>query len=386
LACDVVIVGGGLTGAAVAAEFAAAGVDVILLESALVARGSTSGSSALLLQEPDRGLPELTRLFGRSAASRIWALSRDAVRDLVATLRRLRVACDLVEQDTCYYTTDADAVRALRHELEARRAAGFGGEWLTPGALRRLTGLPGRGAILTGGGAQCDPYKACMGLLAAAERAGARLFERSRVRHVAATARGVRVRTAQSTIDASQVVVATGYATRDFRPLAGRFQMKQTYVLATRPLSSRERSELGLGDVMLWDTGRPYHYARWTPDRRLLLGGGDRPARGGHRRAARLRTAVRELRGDFEALLPALADIEIEHAWEGLFALTPDSLPYIGPHRRYPHHLFALGYGGNGMTFGFLAARLLLEQWRGVRSPDHALFRFGRRRSTLPRP
>ena len=32
--------------------------------------------------------------------------------------------------------------------------------------------------------------------------------------------------------------------------------------------------------------------------------------------------------------------------------MTADSLPYIGPHRRYPRHWFALGYGGNGMTFG----------------------------------
>ncbi len=60
--------------------------------------------------------------------------------------------------------------------------------------------------------------------------------------------------------------------------------------------------------------------------------------------------------------------------------MTPDSLPYIGPHRLYPGHLFALGYGGNGMTFGALAARMLLEQWQGIRSPDHRLFRFGRLR------
>jgi hypothetical protein len=33
----------------------------------------------------------------------------------------------------------------------------------------------------------------------------------------------------------------------------------------------------------------------------------------------------------------------------GLFAMTPDSLPYIGPPRYYPGHWFALGYGGNGM-------------------------------------
>jgi glycine/D-amino acid oxidase-like deaminating enzyme len=72
--------------------------------------------------------------------------------------------------------------------------------------------------------------------------------------------------------------------------------------------------------------------------------------------------------------------IETECAWEGLFAMTPDSFPYIGPHGRYPRHWFALGYGGNGMTFGFMAARLLLERWQGVTSRDHALFEFGRTR------
>jgi glycine/D-amino acid oxidase-like deaminating enzyme len=75
-----------------------------------------------------------------------------------------------------------------------------------------------------------------------------------------------------------------------------------------------------------------------------------------------------------------LATVETEFGWEGLFAMTPDSLPYVGPHRRYPSHWFALGYGGNGMTYGFLAARLLLERWQGVQSQDHALFAFDRLR------
>jgi glycine/D-amino acid oxidase-like deaminating enzyme len=74
------------------------------------------------------------------------------------------------------------------------------------------------------------------------------------------------------------------------------------------------------------------------------------------------------LRADFEAILPALGTIDIDAAWEGLFAMSPDSLPYIGPRRRYPGHWFALGYGGNGMTFGFLAAYLLLERWQVAES------------------
>ena len=87
-----------------------------------------------------------------------------------------------------------------------------------------------------------------------------------------------------------------------------------------------------------------------------------------------------DLRAYFETRLPAVSALETEFAWEGLFATTPDTLPYIGPHRRYPRHWFALGYGGNGMTFGFLAARLLVERWQRAMSGDHALFEFGRMR------
>ena len=129
---------------------------------------------------------------------------------------------------------------------------------------------------------------------------------------------------------------------------------------------------------MLWDTERPYHYVRWTADHRLLLGGADRPVQPGARRSRSSRPRCATCMSISTALYPILDDVGIDRAWEGLFAMTPDSLPYLGPHRRYPRHAFALGYGGNGMTFAALAARVLLEQWRGVRSSDHELFAFSR--------
>jgi glycine/D-amino acid oxidase-like deaminating enzyme len=376
----VVIVGGGITGALVAVTFACEGMSVILLESEDVGRGSTAASSALLLQEPDRGLGDLTARYGRVASRRIWELGHDAVADLMALLRRNRVACDLVERDAVYYATDRSALERLRTEFTLRSRAGFACEWLSPGDLRRATGVSARGAIRSSGNAQFDPYKACLGLMRSAAAAGAAIHERSTVSRIRYSRGRVRVYTRGGHIDASRVVIATGYATRHFRPLAGRFRMYRTYVLATRPLNGTERREVGFGDVMMWNTNRPYHYARWTPEHRLLLGGADRLLRGGQPRLKVFTAATQELRADFESMLPALADIGIESAWEGLFALTPDSLPFVGPHRRYPGHLFALGYGGNGMTFGSLAARLLVEHWRGERSSDHRLFAFSRLR------
>ena len=154
--------------------------------------------------------------------------------------------------------------------------------------------------------------------------------------------------------------------------------MLTTYVIATRPLTPSERRRVGLDPVMSWDTERPYHYARWTRDHRLLLGGGDRPLRPERERPQALAEGTRAVEDHFHARYPALAGVPLEYGWEGLFATTPDGLPYIGPHRRYGRHLFALGYGGNGMTMGFLAARLLLDWYRGDRSADHELFAFSR--------
>jgi glycine/D-amino acid oxidase-like deaminating enzyme len=129
---------------------------------------------------------------------------------------------------------------------------------------------------------------------------------------------------------------------------------------------------------MWWDTEDPYHYARWTSDGRLLFGGQDRRHGSVGARRDEIGKRVARLVEDLGGLYPLLRDVEPEYAWEGLFATTPDGLPYIGRHRRYPKHLFALGYGGNGMTFGFLAAQALERAVRGRPDPEDALFAFNR--------
>jgi glycine/D-amino acid oxidase-like deaminating enzyme len=378
---DVAVIGGGITGAGIAHAFAEAGVNVMVLESKLVGRGSTAASTALVMQETDEGFIDLDRRYGHARAKRIWTLSRAGVRGLVATVRRLRIDCDLAECDAVHFTTRGDSAADLLGEYNRRRAAGFAATWLEPSALRAETGIDGAGAIRTHANARVDPYRACVGLVRAAVQRGAHIFERSTVERINTSRGKVIIETRAGTISAGRVIVATGYATPAFAPLAGRFRMNHTYVLATRRLNAHERRTLGLGDFLLWDTERPYHYARWTSDRRLLLGGNDRPLMPPSRRRRAFASSRAQLQDYYGSLLPALRDIEIEYAWEGLFAHTRDGLPYIGAHRRYPRHLFALGYGGNGMTFGFLAARLLLDAFlnRGNQD-DLELFKFGRLR------
>src|SRR5437762_14358772 len=181
---DVVIVGGGLTGAALAWKFSAANIRVALLERDRVGHGSTAANSALLMHEPDTDLGDLAARYGHAAAKRIWHLSRAATRDFIRALQRLEIACDLVERRSIYYTLESERARHLRAEHRRRRAAGFGGQWLDAAALQRVTGISGLAGIQTRGNAQLDPYRACVGLMRAAEIKGASIFEHSAVHRI----------------------------------------------------------------------------------------------------------------------------------------------------------------------------------------------------------
>jgi glycine/D-amino acid oxidase-like deaminating enzyme len=374
---DIAVIGGGITGCLAAQAFVSAGFSVLLLEGQQIARGSTAASTALLMQEPDLDLRDLAARYGTRRARDVWSRSAKSVRGLVALLRRLRITADLQEVRSVYWTSRADLARDLQSELDRRHAAGIAGRWLNARGLERLIGVGGAGGILTHGNAQVDPYRACLGLAARLRAAGAKIYERSPVRRLRGSSHGVRIDLDTGEVSAQWAVIATGYATPEFKPLAGRFRMSSTYVITTAPLDRRLHRRMA-ADVMWWDTETPYHYSRWTPDRRVLFGGRDIPQVSKRARSTMLLRQTEQLRADLTRVYPALEHTAIHYAWDGLFATTRDGLPYIGTHRRYPRQLFALGYGGNGMTFGFLAAEVLINTVRNTLTASDRFFGFHR--------
>jgi glycine/D-amino acid oxidase-like deaminating enzyme len=76
-------------------------------------------------------------------------------------------------------------------------------------------------------------------------------------------------------------------------------------------------------------------------------------------------------------MFPAIT-ADADWRWGGTFGETEDGLPYIGTVRQFPHGYFALGYGGNGITFSWIAANILLDLFLGRPNPDAELFRFDR--------
>lgn len=89
---------------------------------------------------------------------------------------------------------------------------------------------------------------------------------------------------------------------------------------------------------------------------------------------------ARVLAQKLAALWPP-ASLDIEFRWSGTFDNTSDGLPLIGPVPGAKGIYAAYGYGGNGITFSFLAAQLIGDMIAGSTSElaaDFALDREGR--------
>jgi glycine/D-amino acid oxidase-like deaminating enzyme len=128
---------------------------------------------------------------------------------------------------------------------------------------------------------------------------------------------------------------------------------------------------------LVWESARPYSYLRASEDKRIIIGGADLPFRDAAARDRLLPSRIRKLETRLRKLVPKLKT-ETAFAWGGTFGDTKDGLPYIGGIESHPGAFFALGYGGNGITFGAIAADILRQLCRGREHPDGRLFRLDR--------
>ena len=233
LTADVAIIGGGLTGCATAYACAAAGFKPVVIEADRLGQGGSGRDPGLLLPEPGPSFRDMNERHGLRTARRIFESWRRASLDAAALIRRLGISCGLEPCDHIAVASRDDG-KALRREYEARTAAGLDAHWLTPAQVRKATALEASGAVKLGACFTLDPYRACLGLAGAAKSRGTTFFERSRVTKVRTGARQVEVEVAGGLVRAQTVVVCTGTATAEFKPLRRHFKPREQYLRAHR--------------------------------------------------------------------------------------------------------------------------------------------------------
>jgi glycine/D-amino acid oxidase-like deaminating enzyme len=373
--CRVAVLGGGITGALVAHHLIDAGIDTMVIDKRDVGCGSTAASTALLQYEIDVTLTELSESRGADDAARAYLACRDAVVSLERLAIRLPESVGFERKRSAYLATRKRDRKVLRREHELRRSIGLAVDYLDEEAVAERFAFRRPAALLSYDAAQVDAYAFAHALLRDACERGLRVFDRTEVTKVEPEGRRVVIETSNGCrVRADHVVFATGYESHAFLSKSVA-KLISTYAIVSEPMVTMH----GWGEerCLIWEHAHPYLYLRTTPDGRIIVGGEDESFRNPVKRDALIPKKAAVLADRFRALFPNIP-FETAFAWAGTFGETRDGLPYIGVHPQWPHCYFALGYGGNGITFSLIAAEIIRDTLLGRHNSNADLFRFDR--------
>jgi glycine/D-amino acid oxidase-like deaminating enzyme len=376
LDADVAIVGGGLTGCATAYACAAAGIKAVLVEAGRIGHGSTGSSAGWIADDPGVSLVEVEKAVGLRAARTAWQVWRRASLDFGTLIRRLDLKCDFKPRGTLLVATTPEQGVRLARELKALRAAGLVRSLANARRIGAEVGIAGTAGLSSRDGAAIDPYRAALGLAAAAADRGARLLEGSPATRIKFGRRSVDVTTAGGTLRASRVVVATGTPTPLFASLARHFWYKSSFLALTDRVPAKVRLQLGRRATVVRDSATPPHVIRWVDDTRLLISGADSDPIPPRLRDKVIVQRTGQLMYELSTMYPDISGILPAYGWDASYGRTADGLPLIGPHRNFPRHLFAFGDSSHSVTGAYLASRILLRYCLNELDPTDEVFGF----------
>jgi glycine/D-amino acid oxidase-like deaminating enzyme len=382
--CEVVIVGGGITGAICAYYLSEAGVKTVLVDKNIIGYGSTKASTSILQYEIDTDLYLLQKSIGEEKALRAFQLCEKAVFDIETMINSLDDNCDFRFTECLYYTSKENEIELMRKEFDVRKSLGFDVEFIDETIGKSRFSFPIKAGIYSRKGvAEIDPYRLTHALLRKAVSKGLVVFENTEIVNFD-TANNKVVLSCKNafTIKAKKAIIATGYeATQYIKEKIS--SLTRSFTVTTKPVQNFNG---WYNQCIIRDTANPYTYLRTTPDNRILIGGEDLAVGSADSKMMNLsdndeivcKDKYKKLLDRLKAYFPDITDIDPEFTFNGLFADTKDSLPYIGEYDPMPNCYFCLGYGSNGILYNVFGAQIILDLLKGKSNPDIDLFKFGR--------
>jgi glycine/D-amino acid oxidase-like deaminating enzyme len=350
----------------------------MLLEGGRLASGATAAGLGAILPQPDATFRAVEAAAGLRAARAAWKTARRSALEFASVLRKLDVKCDLTPAALVINARTTGRAAELRREQASRKAAGLDAPWLAGAATTAEIGTESAGALRLREGFTFDPVRAALGLAAAAQASDAQIFERSVVRRTRFTRRYADVVLASGTIRTRQVVVATGTPGALFDQLRRHVREHFGYAVVTESLSARMRRETGRRAGVLTEVADSAPWLRWLPDDRALFAGGRSAPVGWQQLEKAVIRRAADLMYELSVRYPVISGLPARWAWRLPIVSTADGLPWIGPHRNYPFHFFALAFGWHGDGLVWHAARAALRAFHGETTPDDRAFHFVR--------
>ncbi len=355
--CDVAVVGAGFTGLSAALHLAERGYDVAIIEAHRVGWGASGRNGGQLIDGivEVKKIDEIRRQYGESAARVVQQAGLDCREVVLGFIEKYGIDCDLkfgfldvalTQEDLDYFASEIERKRAMNypHQMELVPQDKM---YTVVGSDRYIGGLVHRG------NGHLHPLNLCLGEARAAEQAGARIFERSRVTRIHHGAKP-QVQTEHGVLHASKVVLAgNAYLGKSEPRLYGRVIPAGSYIIATEPLGDELARELLPQDMAACDQRVGLDYFRLSADKRLLFGGlcnysGRHP-----------KDITASLRPKMTRVFPQLENARIDFEWGGYIAITIRRIPQLGRIRGNTY--YSTGYSGHGLAPTHIAGQIVAD-------------------------
>jgi len=377
ITADVVIVGAGITGVALALWLARAGLRPVVLEARETAAGASGRNGGFLLGGTAEAYATARERYGAERARRIWAYSAgnnaQAV-ELAGELRERGVTTGFARNGSLRIALAEAELEEIRRSVALLVEDGWKAELLDRAALPERLRATYLGASYHPLDAEIQPARFVRGITALAAEAGALFYDHSPVTAIVEDADGVQVTTPEGAVIAATLALATnawlgesgalldaGWLARVIAPTRGQ-------MLTTTPVTN-----VGFPCPCYADEG--YQYWRQLPDGRLAVGGWRNHAVA--REVGLDETPNETVQPHLERFVRetlGLPDARIEHRWAGIMAFSADGLPLVGKLPDHERIYLAGGYSGHGNAYAISAARVLTALIQGEAHPDADLF------------
>ena len=371
---DVLIMGGGVSGALTAYYLLKAGVNCVVADARSIGLGSTCASTSLLQYEIDVPLFHLKDKIGLANAVYAYKLCGGSIGKLSDIAKEVSYS-DFTFKKSLYYAADKKHVSFLKDEYKIRRENNFKVEFLEKDNIEKQFQFKAPGGILSGLAAVTNAYGLTHAIHQYNLHKGGQVFQRTYIKKIDHKKDVVKVTTDNNiSINAKKLIYANGYEAVNY---ISKKIVDLTSTYATASESGATRQDGWGDDTIIWNTATPYLYMRSTVDGRIIVGGRDEKFYNPEKRDKLIESKSLRLKKDFNTVFPQI-EFKPEFNWTGVFGSTKDGLPFIGPYKKLPNSYFALGFGGNGITFSVIAAEIITDMILGKNRDDIKLFGFER--------
>lgn len=368
--CEVVIVGGGLTGAMCALQFAEEGIDVILLEGGSIGSGYTSSFPGILSVEFDKTLSELTKKYSNDQAFQIYDMFHSALNNVQDICENLSDDVSFERKDIFRFSADENYINDFNEEYLVRKHNGFPVDFLeSKEAGDKFSFKVSSGIYSYNQAAELDPYLFAYAMIKAAENHKCKIYENSSVDAITRENGEITVRTKTGfAVAAKKLIIASGLESIGFETNIDAHQAT-AFSLATIPV---EEFSGWHKKCVLYCNDTHRYFVRTLKDNRILISGLESVfidaigKVGGFINIPQLlNKKYNELESILASLFPAIRNIRPEYAYASSYEISSDGFPIIGEHPDHENVYFALCGGNNGIIFAEIASRVILTLYSG---------------------